>query len=60
MDLFINLFILFGAQFSKVYAQAFGSYKNKPPVLKWSSRPTVDRVEMKAEIGINVQPEKPT
>ena len=55
----VNLFILFGAQFSKVYAQAFGSHKNKPPVLKWSPRPKVDRVEMKAEIDINVQPEKP-
>jgi membrane protein len=55
----VNLFILFGAQFSKLYAQAFGSHKNKPPILKWLLRPQVDRVEMKAEIDINVQPEKP-
>jgi membrane protein len=51
----VNLFILFGAQFSKVYAQAFGSHHNKPPVLKWPPRPKVDRVEVKAEVSIKVQ-----
>jgi membrane protein len=51
----VNLFILFGAQFSKVYAQAFGSHHNKPPVLKWPPRPKVERVDVKAEVSVKVQ-----
>jgi hypothetical protein len=39
-----------------LYAQSFGSYKNKPPSLK-TPRLEVDRVEMKAEIDIKVKPE---
>lgn len=52
----VNLFILFGAQFSRVYARAFGSHHNKPPVPKWPPRPKVDRVEMKTEVSVKVQP----
>jgi membrane protein len=51
---FVNLFVLFGVQFSKVYAQAFGSHHNRPPILKWPPRPKVDRVEMKAEVTVKV------
>jgi|YelNatPaOPRAMG01_1025707.scaffolds.fasta_scaffold28010_4 membrane protein len=54
----VNLFILFGAQFSKVYAQAFGSHHNKLPVLKWPPRPKLDRVEVKAEVSIKVSKQK--
>lgn len=52
---FVNLFILFGAQFSKVYAQAFGSHHNRPPILKWPPRPKVDRVEMLTEVSVKVE-----
>lgn len=55
---FVNLFVLFGAQFSKVYAQAFGSHHNRPPILKWPPRPKVDRVEMKAEVRVRVENKK--
>lgn len=55
---FVNLFVLFGAQFSKVYAQAFGSHHNRPPVLKWPPRPKIDRVEMKAEVSVKVENKK--
>lgn len=51
---FVNLFVLFGAQFSKVYAQAFGSHHNRPPILKWPARPRVERVEMTAEVSVKV------
>jgi membrane protein len=53
-----NLFILYGAQFSKVYAQTHGSQRNKPrPPPKKPPKPDVDRVEMKSEIDIKVQPD---
>ena len=55
---FVNLFVLFGAQFSKVYAQAFGSHHNRPPILKWPPRPKVERVEMKAEVSVKVENKK--
>ena len=55
---FVNLFVLFGAQFSKVYAQAFGSHHNRPPVLKWPPRPKIDRVEMTAEVSVKVENKK--
>ena len=54
----VNLFVLFGAQFSKVYAQAFGSHHNRPAVLKWPPRPKVDRVEVKAEVSVKVENKK--
>jgi membrane protein len=53
-----DLFILFGVQFSRVYAQKFGSYKNKPITPKKLPRPAVDRVELTTEIDIKVQPKK--
>jgi membrane protein len=55
---FVNLFVLYGAQFSKVYAQAFGSHHNRPPVLKWPPRPKIDRVEMTAEVSVKVENKK--
>jgi membrane protein len=54
----VNLFVLFGAQFSKVYAQTFGSHHNRPPILKWPPRPKVDRVEVKAEVSVKVENKK--
>jgi membrane protein len=54
-----NLFILFGAQFSKAYAQTYGSHKNKKPTLKWPPKPPVDRVEVTAEFEVKVHGEKP-
>jgi membrane protein len=54
----VNLFVLFGAQFSKVYAQTFGSHHNRPPVLKWPPRPKVDHVEVKAEVSVKVENKK--
>jgi membrane protein len=55
---FTNLFILFGAQFSKIYAQTYGSHKNEPkPPFKKPPKPEVDRVEMKADLDIKVHPE---
>jgi membrane protein len=54
----VNLFVLFGAQFSKVYAQTFGSHHNRSPILKWPPRPKVDRVEMKAEVSVKVENKK--
>lgn len=54
----INLFVLFGAQFSKVYAQTFGSHHNRPPVLKWPPRPKVDHVEVKAEVSVKMDNKK--
>jgi|WetSurMetagenome_2_1015567.scaffolds.fasta_scaffold07137_7 membrane protein len=53
-----NLFILFGAQFSKVYAQTHGSQKNTKPMLKWPPRPTVDKIEVIAEVQVKVKEEK--
>lgn len=54
-----NLFILFGAQFSKVYAQAFGSQKDKPiPPAKKSPVSELVRVDMSAELSIKVSEEK--
>jgi membrane protein len=55
---FVNLFVLFGAQFSKVYAQAFGSHHNRPPVLKWPPRPKIDRVEVTTEVSVKVKDKK--
>jgi membrane protein len=52
----VNLFILFGAQFSKVYAQAFGSHHNKPPVLKWPLRPPVEHLEIITEVKVKLEP----
>jgi Predicted membrane protein len=54
----VNLFVLFGAQISKVYAQAFGSHHNRPPILKWPARPKVERVEMTAEVSVKVESKK--
>jgi membrane protein len=54
----VNLFVLFGAQFSKVYAQNFGSHHNKPPILKWPPRPKVDHIEVKAEVSVKVENKK--
>jgi uncharacterized BrkB/YihY/UPF0761 family membrane protein len=54
----INLLILYGAQLSKEYTQAFGSHHNKPPVLKWPPRPKVETVEITAEVQIKMQPQK--
>jgi hypothetical protein len=54
----VNLFVLFGAQFSKVYAQAFGSHHNRSAVLKWPPRPKVDHVEVKAEVSVEVENKK--
>jgi membrane protein len=53
-----NLFILFGAQFSKIYAQTHGSHKNKKPGLKRPPKPAVDRVEVTTEVDVKVQPNK--
>jgi uncharacterized BrkB/YihY/UPF0761 family membrane protein len=52
----VNLFILFGAQFSKVYAQAFGSHHNKPPVFKWPPRPPVEHLEIITEVKVKLEP----
>jgi membrane protein len=51
----VNLFILLGVQFSKVYAQAFGSHHNKSPVLKWPPRPKVKQIVVETEIGIKIE-----
>jgi membrane protein len=51
-----NLFILFGAQFSKVYAQTFGSYKNKPLTPKKREVEPIEKVEMAAELTVKVIP----
>jgi membrane protein len=50
-----TLFILFGATFSKVYAQSYGSQKftSKPPPKKLPIS-ELDHVEMKAELNIKV------
>lgn len=54
-----NLFILFGAQLSKVYAQTYGSHKGEPkPLPKKPPKPAVERVEMKAELDIKVTQDK--
>jgi membrane protein len=53
-----NLFILFGAQMSKVYSQKYGSYKNKLPTLKKPQVEEIDRIEMKAELKVNLISEK--
>ncbi|MCW3998763.1 MAG: YihY/virulence factor BrkB family protein [Candidatus Bathyarchaeota archaeon] len=52
------LFVLFGAQFSKVYAQTFGSYKNKPLTPKKRETEPIDHVEMKAEVKVKVIPDR--
>ena len=53
-----NLFILFGAHFSKLYAQTYGSHKNKPTLPpKKPLKPEVEGVEMKSEIVIRVHPD---
>jgi membrane protein len=54
----VNLFVLFGAQFSRVYAQTFGSHHNRPAVLKWPPRPKIDRVEVTAEVRVKVENNK--
>ena len=54
-----NLFILFGAQLSKVYTQTYGSQKNQlKQVPKKRPEEEIDRVEMKAELNIKVSPDK--
>jgi membrane protein len=47
-----SLFILFGAQLSKVYSQTYGSHKDKPVTPKTPQVEEVDRVEMDAELNI--------
>jgi membrane protein len=54
----INLLILYGAQLSKEYTQAFGSHHNKPPLLEWPPRHKVERIEMTAEVQIKMQPQE--
>jgi membrane protein len=51
-----NLFILFGAQMSKIYAETYGSHPNKKG--KLPPKPEIDRVEMKAELNIKINPKK--
>jgi membrane protein len=53
-----NLFILFGAQMSKVYSQKYGSYKNKLPTLKKPQVEEIDGIEMNAELKVNLISEK--
>lgn len=54
-----NLFVLFGAAFSKVYAQTFGSQKRLPkPPPKRPPISELDHVEMKAEVRIKVNSDK--
>jgi membrane protein len=53
-----NLFILFGAQMSKVYSQRYGSYKNKPLTPKKPQVEEIDRVEMNTELKVKVTSEK--
>ncbi len=52
----VNLFILFGASMSKIYAEIYGSHPSKkreiPP------KPEIEKVEMKAEFNIKVSPKK--
>ena len=55
---FTNLFILFGAEFSKIYAQTHGSHKNKKTQLKGPPKPEVDRVEVTADVDVKVKPNK--
>lgn len=49
-----TLFILFGASMSKIYAETYGSHPSKkreiPP------KPEIEKVEMKAEFNIKVNP----
>ncbi len=53
-----NLFILFGAQLSKVYTENYGSHKDKTKAhFKKRRKEEVERVEMKAEFNIKVSPE---
>jgi membrane protein len=53
-----SLFILFGAQFSKVYAQTYGSHKKGRASLKWPPPPPVEKVEITADIEVKVKQEK--
>ena len=51
-----NLFLLFGATMSKIYAETYGSCPSKkretPP------KPEIEKVEMKAEFNIKINPKK--
>ena len=52
-----NLFILFGAQLSKVYAETHGSHLNKHRTdQKKPPKEEIDRVEVKTELNIKVNP----
>ncbi len=51
-----NLFILFGAQMSKIYAETYGSHPSQKRVTP--PKPEIDRVEMKAEFNVKINPKK--
>jgi membrane protein len=55
----VNLFILFGAQFSQVYAITHGSHKNQSKTIpKKPPCPAVDHIEVKTEIDIKIDQDK--
>ena len=53
-----SLFILFGAQLSKVYAQTHGSHKNRKTSLKQQPGPPVSKVEITSKIEVKIKQDK--